>query len=199
MAFHTIFERGVTILESLGISDVLLPFLLIFTIVFAILQKIEILGERKKNLNVVVALVMALAVVIPHVTESYPPGADVVEIINRALPNVGVVAVVIIMLLLLVGLLSGKDQWGGGSSFAGLLAAVAFIAVIWIFYRAARPYGTYSEGAFGGVLANPDVQALLIIIIIFGLVIWFITKEPGETSGQNFLKTIRDWFKSGGH
>jgi len=71
---------------------------LVFTIVFATLQKTKILGEDenkkpRKNFNAVIALVMGLAVVIPHVIGSYPPDGDVVNIINNALPNVSVVLV----------------------------------------------------------------------------------------------------------
>ena len=42
------------IMENIGIVDVLLPFLLIFTIIFAVLQKTKILGESKKNFNVII-------------------------------------------------------------------------------------------------------------------------------------------------
>ena len=48
------------LLESYGFTDALLPFLLIFTIVFAVLQKTNILGKDKKNFNVILALVLAL-------------------------------------------------------------------------------------------------------------------------------------------
>ena len=39
------------ILERWGVVDVLLPFLLIFTIIFADMEKSKILGEEKRNLN----------------------------------------------------------------------------------------------------------------------------------------------------
>ncbi|MBI2652090.1 hypothetical protein HYX00_01375, partial [Candidatus Woesearchaeota archaeon] len=61
-------EGFIEVLDRWRVADVLLPFLLIFVIVFAILQKTKILGDSKKNLNVVVAIVVGLLVVIPHVT-----------------------------------------------------------------------------------------------------------------------------------
>ena len=64
-------ENFVRALDGWGLTDVMLPFLLIFTLVFAIMQKTKILGEDKKNFNVIIALVMALLVVIPHITSSY--------------------------------------------------------------------------------------------------------------------------------
>ena len=84
------FSELVYFIEDFRVMDVLLPFLLIFTIVFAILQKTKIMGKERKNYNVVIALVVALSVVIPHVTGSYPAGIDVVEpkiLPERMIPN----------------------------------------------------------------------------------------------------------------
>ncbi|MBI5073475.1 hypothetical protein HZA99_06685, partial [Candidatus Woesearchaeota archaeon] len=55
-------------MESYGLTDALLPFLLIFTILFAMLQKTKILGAGKKNFNVMVSFIIAAMVVIPHIT-----------------------------------------------------------------------------------------------------------------------------------
>lgn len=195
-----IFERGLLQLESMGLADVLLPFLLIFTVVFAVMHKTKILGADKKNFNIIIALVMALAVVIPHVLGKYPPGADVVDIINTALPNVSLVAVAVIMVLLLVGLFGGESNWGG-SNFAGIVAIAAFIVVGWIFYAAANP-ASGPASWMPAFLQDPDTQALLLIIAVFGLVIWFITKEPStrDTPGWRMGEMLKDFFKPGsGH
>ena len=188
-----VLQRGLLLLESIGLADVLLPFLLIFTIVFAVFQRTKILGD-KKNFNVIMGLVMALAVIIPHITGRYPPGADVVNIINAALPQISVVAVATIMILLLIGIFGVGSDWG--SSLAGLIAIAAFIVVVYIFYRAAVPAGA---GSFGipGILNDPDVQAMLVIVIIFALVIWFVTKDDsGKPSGfsKDILGGIQKFF-----
>ena len=105
----------VMILESWGLTDVMLPFLLIFVIIFAVLQKARILGEDKKKFNVIIALVMGLLVVIPHVLNYYPPNGDPVDIMNQALPQVSLIAVAVIMLLILIGLFGGESKWMGSS------------------------------------------------------------------------------------
>ena len=71
MADTTGFRAVIVFLEKLGVYDVVLPFLLVFTIVFAILEKTRVLGTDdvdgkhlpKKNLNAVVAFVMAFLVI----------------------------------------------------------------------------------------------------------------------------------------
>ena len=55
--------------ESWGLMDVILPFLLIFAVVYAIADKVKLLGENK-NTHIILALVMALAVIMPHVPVS---------------------------------------------------------------------------------------------------------------------------------
>ena len=111
-------------LESWGIADVLLPFILVFAIVYAVLDKVKIFGDEKRNINMVIALVVGLSVVIPHVLDSYPPGADVVDMINIILPQVSLVAIAFIMVLVLVGVFGG--EWIG-KSISGWLALLAAI------------------------------------------------------------------------
>ena len=59
-------------LNNLGILDVFVPFLLLFPIIFAIMQKTKILGENKK-INLTLALTITLIVIVPHVLGTYPP------------------------------------------------------------------------------------------------------------------------------
>ena len=88
--------------QTYGVMDFLLPFLLVFTIVFAVLQKTKIVGEGKKNFNVIIALVLALMFVVPHIIGSYPLGYDPVAVMNASLPSISLVAVASMMLLLLM-------------------------------------------------------------------------------------------------
>ena len=183
------FEIFIQSLESWGVADVLLPFLLIFTVVYAVMQKTEIMGKDKKNLNIIIALVLGLSVVIPHVTDSYPAGADVVDMINVALPQIGLVAVAFIMLLILVGIYGG--EWIG-TSLSGWMALISGIAVLVIFGGVA---GWWESGWLYNIFGE-DAISLFVMLIIFGLIIWFITKEKSEPGKKlvDTLKGIGDFF-----
>ncbi|MBI4440721.1 hypothetical protein HY639_00995 [Candidatus Woesearchaeota archaeon] len=166
-------------LEYWGLSDVLVPFILVFTVVFAVLQNIKILPE--KRFNVVVALAMALAVIVPHVTHSYPAQADVVDIINQSLPSVGLITVGIIMALLLIGTLGYK--WEGTAVLNPMIAIAAFATVLFIFGRSAGwfPYGFFD---WLDVYIAPETWTLFVAILIFGIIIYYIIgpekkDEPG--------------------
>jgi hypothetical protein len=181
----------IQVLESWGVADVMLPFLLIFTLIFAVLQKTKILGD-KKNFNVVVALIVGLAVVIPHVVGGYPPEADVVDIINTIIPQISLVAVALLMLLLLTGIFA--PTWVS-TSIAGVLALISFIAVFYIFGSALEWWETgWLYDVFG-----EETISLFIVILVFGIIIWFITREPGTPAEKlgGKVKNFLEWLGGG--
>jgi hypothetical protein len=160
----------------------ILVFLLLFTIIFAVLQKTNILGAGKKRFNIVVSLVMSLIVVVPHMVGYYPNSYDVVDIINRALPDVSLIAVAAIMLLLLIGLFGGEAKWMGGS-FSGIIAIVAFIIVGVIFASSAG----WLQGFYIYDFIDADTLTLLLIILVFAIIVWFITREDTKEEGMAFV------------
>jgi len=175
-------------LEDLGILDVILPFILIFTLVFAILQKTKIFGENEsenKRYNAVVALVMGLAVVFPHVLGYYPPNRDIVNIINQSLPNVSVIIVAIVMALLLIGALGGNFKLGEDGT-SGWIAVGVFGIIAYIFGNAA---GWWESPSWLYFLRDSQTVTLIIAILIFGLIIWFITKSE-NTGGKSLGERI---------
>jgi len=180
-------------LWSVGGLDIILPFLLFFTILFAVLQKTKLLGEKAKKFNIIIALVIALLIVIPHVvyddrdvTNGKLGGQlrgmpDVVEIVNNSLPSIAVWVVAILMLLLFIGVgwkeeakLSTPDwlKW----TFFG----VGVIVVGYIFGSSAGLF--QSLPAPLRFLNDPVNQATLLIIIVFGLIIAFIV--GGDSEGE---------------
>ena len=125
-------------MDKLGIYDVILPFLLVFTIVFAILDKTKILGVEKgsdnkdytkKNLNSMVAFVMAFFVV---------ASSQLVAIINKTLSQVFILLLLIVCTLMLAG--SFHKQEKDGFFFQGpykdVFMVVVIIAIVMIFLNA---------------------------------------------------------------
>ncbi len=179
-------------IESMGLSDVVLPFILVFTIVFATLQKTEILGQKSKNFNVVVALVMACAVIIPHVTGAYISliGYDPVDVLNQSLPQVSIIAVAIVMVMLLIGVFGGKVTFAG-SKLSSWIVMLSFIFVFGIFGSAA---GWFNLPQWLYFLNDSDTKALIIMILVFGLIIKFITgdEDDSTTPKPGFMENFKD-------
>ena len=191
-------EEFVRMLESWGLMDVLLPFLLVFVVFFAILTKTKILGSDKRRFNAIFSLVVALMFVVPHVTGLYASwGWDPVDILNKALPQVSIVVIAIVMLLVLVGILGGERNWMGGA-LSGWVAIAAIIAIVWIFGAAAGWWANWwwFENFFG-----TDTIAVIIMILVFAVIIWWITKGESSTDKSGAMSTLsnafRDFFKPG--
>jgi hypothetical protein len=184
-----ILAEGIFKLQEIGIMDVILPFILVFTIVFAVLQKTKILGTEedgkkpKKNFNAVIALVMGLGVVVPHITGSYPTeSSDVVNIINSALPNISVVLIAVVMMLLMIGVFGGGVDFSK-SGAAGWAVAFAIAATIFIFGTAAYWWDLPN---WLGFLHDSDTQALIVILLVFGALIAFITADDAPKDPKKY-------------
>ena len=177
-----LFENIGFYLQAYGVLDFLLPFILVFTIVYAVMQKTKILGD-KKNFNVIIALVLGLLFVVPHITGAYPIGYDPVQVMNEALPSISLVAVAAIMLLLLMGIFGTKFAAAAAPVVA--LAAIGFVLYI---FGAALNFWTGPYDAF--TWWSTETTELLIIILVFGLVVWFIVREPSKGQGADTLKKV---------
>jgi len=182
-------------LEAQGLSDVILPFLLIFSVMFAILSSIGLFGKKGesakyKNINMFLSLAIAAMVVVPHVTNNYPPGGDVVTMINTAIPNVSAFVIAIVMFLILLGIF-GIRFTGKGQSGKAVVTFLAMIVILLIFGSSA---GWFNYGLPGWLsfLNDPDVQAIIVVILMFWVVISMITgtgeKKFWKDTGGPFFK-----------
>ena len=181
-------ERFVRTMDEWGLTDVLLPFLLIFVIVYAILQKTKILGEGKKNINVVVSLVFGALVIIPHITGRFPPNADPVVIINEALPQLSIVLVAIMFLLILIGAF-GQDMVLLGMTMPGWILFTSILIIVVIFGSAA---GWWHEGISQTLeeIFGVEAIAIAIMLLVFGLIIAWITSESKEKEDRTILNRL---------
>ena len=183
----------VEIIESWGFTDVMLPFLIIFTILFAVLQKVKILGDDKKNMNVVLALAIALTVVIPHVLGVYPSDEmDPITIMNRALPAVSIVVIAIIMMLILIGIFGGEAKMFG-ATLPVWVTGISLLIVLWIFGSAAGWFGWGSGWGWFNDFFGSDAVAIIIIILVFGIIIAFVTGGGEREERTRFKRLGDDW------
>lgn len=183
------FEDITRAFERVGFVDVILPFLLIFTIIFAVLEKTRILGEAKRNLNIALSFIFALVVVIPHVTGNLPGGFDPVEIINQALPKVTLIAVAIIAFMVLIGVFA-QDKIIFGLTSIGWIGTLSVIAILFIFGSAAGWWSPnfmdWLEEIFGS-----DTLAWVIMILTIGIILAFLT-GGGEKQQLGAFKRFSD-------
>jgi len=176
-------ETAVSFLKEFGFFDIVLPFLLVFTIVFAILEKTAVFGWEdedkkipKKNINAMVAFVIGFMVV---------AATKVVEVLNKALPQVILILILLVAFLMLVGSLMkpggldlSSDQAKGWKVF---FMIVILIALVLIFLNALG----WIDWAFSWVTSNwtgPIFGTIIIFIIIILAIVWV---SRGQGGGNN--------------
>ena len=97
--------------QQYGVLDFLLPFVLSFTIIYAVTGVLPLFKDHK-NFRVIIALSIALTFVVPHILGTYPLGYDPVQVLNETIPSISLIAISVVMLLILMGLFSGVLLWG---------------------------------------------------------------------------------------
>lgn len=154
-----------TFLQYEVISKFLLPFLLVFFIVFAILEKTKLLGE-KQQIHAFTAFVIGLI----FVGAIYP-----VLVVSNLILFLTVTLVAVFVVLLIWGFIFGDKEgfkpanwmkWG-----LGILVAIAFvIALIWAtgFLDNVQ---TFLSGGLGGTIFTNAVF-LIVIAIALALVLF---------------------------
>jgi len=182
-------EVALQFLEDFGFFRVVLPFLLVFTLVFAVLQKTKILGSKEgenvvanKNVDSMVAFSIALFVV---------AAGNVVEVIQTSLPMIMIVLVLLISFMLLVGTLIGAGEYklSDGYMLYGFIIFI-LISVVLIFLGSIKDVSgdTWLRIGWDYVLANwvqgPLVSGVIFAVVLI-IVILFITGAFGGSSGDN--------------
>jgi len=171
-------------LTRFGLFDVVLPFLLVFTLVFAVLEKTRILGKDDKgnpkaNLDAMISFAMALI---------FLAATKLVQALNIALPYVVIMLVIFICIILLVAAFYKDEEFDFFKNYGkmrGPILAVVIIGVVAAFTFAMG----WSTGIISWVTANwnSTVFASIFFGILVIVLIAIIVKSPssGESPGKN--------------
>ena len=184
--------RGVLeFFQDLGVYDVILPFLLIFTIVFAILEIARVFGTEeidgskytKKNLNAMASFVISFLVI---------ASSQLVEIITTVSSQMVILLLLSIFFLILVG---SFYKEGEGVFLEGgwkiLFMVLMFIGIVLIFLNAihvedGRSWWEYTWDFMIENWQGDAVASIILLLVVVGLM-YFITKSPAteKTKGKS--------------
>jgi hypothetical protein len=187
----SVFREVIDFFGEIGIYDVILPYLLVFTIVFGIMEKTKILGTvkiggeiyTKKSLNSMVAFVCAFLVV---------ASSRLVSLINEAVANTVIFLVLSVGFLMLIGTFYsededvftalGKARW----AFAGVLGA----AIILVFLHAIKTNSgeSFLEWFWVYMKGNWHIEwvaSLILLVLIIAMMLYITAdkKEPKSSDG----------------
>tara|TARA_Y100000034_G_C6684223_1_gene300921 strand:+ start:23 stop:541 length:519 start_codon:yes stop_codon:yes gene_type:complete len=163
-----------TILQSPIVVELILPFLLVFAVIFAILQKTKILGDGKRQIDAIVALVVGLIVV---------AFGQAVGIIVNLIPILAVTAIVILVFMILYGMVFTEgsfvlNKWlkGGIGFLVGIIVVISVFILTGVWDYIIDFYETTGSGA---LLAN----VAFIIVIIVAIV--SVLRGGSDSSGSS--------------
>lgn len=181
--------KAVEFFRDFGLFDIILPFLLVFTIIFAILEKTRILGTVKfkgedypnKNLNSMVAFVVALLTVAT---------ANVVRTINESLPNVVLLVVISVSFLIMIGVFMKTEELDLRSKHKRLYMTfiiIMFISVIAIFLNSIydKDGNSWLEIILYFITTQWDSAIItsLVFLIVMVVAILYVTKSKEKKEG----------------
>ena len=149
-------------LVELGFLDVVLPFLLIFTLTYAILDRTRVLGEKdgkpKKNYNAVVALAIGLLSVAVLST---------VKTITLIAQYSAIALIVLVLFWLLFGLLGIK-----GFKNKHVVPVLGMLVTGVVAVYALGAWGWLSFSWLNGYVLGP-----VIIVGVLVLLVWYVTRK----------------------
>ncbi|MFT4309324.1 MAG: hypothetical protein ACMXYL_02475 [Candidatus Woesearchaeota archaeon] len=187
------FRNAIDFFVAIGLYDVVLPFLLVFTLMFAFLEKTRVLGfdkvkiggemynVPKKNLNAMVAFVTGLFVVL---------SAQLVGIVNEVLAHTVLLLMLSFLFLLVLGSFLKQSDDGVAidpdkqKALYYLMVSISFIAIVLIFLNAIKTEGGDSWlSIVMDILMNAGssdfwMVVILLVIIIGGIALVISGPKP---------------------
>ncbi|MCA9496960.1 MAG: hypothetical protein KC589_08490 [Nanoarchaeota archaeon] len=177
-------------LVDIGFYSVILPFFLVYVVVFAILEKADIFkggsasGRQVKNVNAVIAFVFALFVVASIKT---------VAVIESLILNIVLVIIFLLVTLILLGFIFGSDfhklfrnekgEIGGWVTWSiGLIVLFVALSIFlsnlgfwdWLFdwWESTRTWGD-------------ETITTVVVLLLIGAVLYWITRSDSNDKGDS--------------
>ena len=161
-----------TLLEHPVLTNFVYPFLIVFFIVFAVLEKTKLFGEEKKQINALIAFVIGLI----FVSAVFPK-----MVVSNMILFLSVAIVIVFVVLLLWGFVFSTNKEGfvmtGGMKW-GLFAVITISLIIGILW-AAGVSGTAYDFLFNQSWSEA-LWTNLIFIILIGVALAAVIRGSGK-------------------
>jgi hypothetical protein len=176
------FREILVFFDKIGVYDVILPFLLIFTIVFAILEKTKVFGMEdvegkkmtRKNVNAMVAFAISFLVI---------ASSRLVEIITTVSSWMVILLLASVLFLILAG-----SFWkeGEGVFLEGgwrlLFMVIMFVGIVAIFLEAIKtesgqPWLEYILSYVVDNFTSTSVASIILMLVVV-FAVWIIVRQP---------------------
>jgi hypothetical protein len=154
-------------LERLGFYDLVLPFLLLFSVVFGVLSYTRIFGDNK-------GIHALIAIVFGFLATRFAFFSDFLNIIS---PRLGVGLVVLLVLIMLIGLFTPE---GSAPVIGWIMIGIGVVVFIIIMFSVGNVFSSsFGGGSFG--LTSEFAGLLVMVALLIGVVVAVVV--PKNTGG----------------
>jgi hypothetical protein len=186
MDFREIIEK----LQDIHFYDVVLPFLLVYVIVYAILQKTKIFkvegeGASNKHLNaahVIISVVFGLFAVVSLQTVMY---------MQNLILNISLFLIFILVVLIMLGMVFGEDykklfiENGKIKSWAAWVVGILiFIVALGVLLSVTGLWDQFVDW-YDRTNFDWDGWSTLFVIAVIGIIIFLVSREGGSSKGES--------------
>jgi hypothetical protein len=186
----SVFRDILNFFNHIGVYDVVLPFLLVFTIVFAIFEKTKVLGTdkidgtnySKKNLNSLVAFCIGFFVI---------ASSRLVEIIWEVSSNMVILLLLSVFFLLLIGSFykEGDDAFALNNTWKAVFTGIMFIGISAIFLHAIQmedgtPFLNWFISYVYNNLTSTLVGSIILMAILIGFMYLVVSDPKKKVEGE---------------
>ena len=170
-------------LESMGFFSYVLPFLMIFAVIYAILSKAKFLGDNN-GINIVISLAVGLMALQFNFVSYF---------FAEIFPRMGILLAIILVAIILLSLFLDFNK--KGTKFA--IGTIAFVGFVVIVIQSFGDVWGFGYGIFGGNLGWYLEQNVgwIVLIFVVALIIAMVKKKNPEKSKGKYLK-IADKYSS---
>jgi len=190
MAFYDTF---ITLLNNLGFFNVILPFLLVYAVMYGILSKYKILGDPFAEGDKGRVTRSLLSIVSASTGFFIVGSANVVLSLRTLIPYLVLFLLTVFFLILAISPFlqkeerSGEIQIGNRTRMILLAFAIIIFTLIVIFTLGLFNYVASAASASSSILSSlqPFIETIVILAIMFGIAYWAIKPSKGQGSGPS--------------
>jgi hypothetical protein len=172
-------------LESAGVFYYLLPFLLVFVMVFAILEKTKLFGtdtegNTKTSVNAIIGLILGLLVASQW---------EILDKMRLFLPKMSLVIVIFVMMLILIGIMGVPVQNGAKGIFALVLGIGSLVGLYWSLgpdFDLRVPYWVVDN--------QGTIMLVTIVMIIIYVIVMSGKSKAAHAGGGSAFDKMHDFF-----
>ena len=164
--------------QQIGVFQYMLPFLIIFALIFGILSKLNLFGEaNNKSINAIIALSTALLALQFNVVSVF---------FSEVFPRLGIVLAAMLVVIVVIGLFAHKKD----KVIYNIVLWTSLVAIVVVLLQSFDVFGySYSHNILG-FLPSTWIPYIALIVLAVAVVAGSVKSDKPNTVGGHLMKAL---------